>query len=161
MKKIVKIFICIGFVSILVFHLLPIKAHIIYLNSIDGQILQIDSFKGSPLLVTFWATTCHICVEEIPNLVKLHEELNQYGFEIIAIAMSYDPPYRVVELSKNKKIPYLIAIDIKADAELAFGKISATPTNFLIDSNGKIIKKYVGAMDFNKLRSKIKKLLST
>ena len=55
----------------------------------------------------------------------------------------------------------LIAIDIKADAELAFGKISATPTKFLIDSNGKIIKKYVGAMDFNKLRSKIKKLLST
>ena len=40
--------------------------------------------------------------------------------------MSYDPPNRVVELSKNKKIPYLIAIDIKADAELAFGKISAT-----------------------------------
>ena len=161
MKKIVKIFICIGFVSILVFHLLPIKAPNIYLNSIDGQKLQIDSFEGSPLLVTFWATTCHICVEEIPNLVKLHEELNQYGFEIIAIAMSYDPPNRVVELSKNKKIPYLIAIDIKADAELAFGKISATPTNFLIDSNGKIIKKYVGAMDFNKLRSKIKKLLST
>ena len=150
-----------GFISVLVFHLLPIKAPNIYLNFIDGQKLQIDSFKGSPLLVTFWATTCHICIEEIPNLVKLHEELNQYGFEIIAIAMSYDPPNRVVELSKNKKIPYLIAVDIEADADIAFGKINATPTNFLIDSNGKIINKYVGVMDFSKLRSKIIKLLNT
>ena len=98
MKKIVKIFICIGFVSILVFHLLPIKAPNIYLNSIDGQKLQIDSFKGSPLLVTFWATTCHICVEEIPNLVKLHEELklglnNSQGIDSDNDIISIDDKY--------------------------------------------------------------------
>ena len=80
---------------------------------------------------------------------------------LIALYIEFFLGFKPCKLCTYQRIPYLIAIDIKADAELAFGKISATPTNFLIDSNGKIIKKYVGAMDFNKLRSKIKKLLST
>lgn len=161
MKKILKICIYIILAFYLVFYLVPTKAPNVYLNFIDGQEFQIKSFEGNPLLVTFWSTTCAICLEEIPRLAKLYEELNEYGFEIIAIAVSNDPPNRVVELSKNKKIPYRVALDINADAEKAFGKIRYTPTNFLIDRNGKIIKRYVGKMEINKLRSKIKRLLNT
>lgn len=161
MKEILKNCIYIILVFYLVFYLVPKKVPNVYLNFIDGQEFQIKSFEGNPLLVTFWSTTCAICLEEIPRLAKLYEELNEYGFEIIAIAVSNDPPNRVVELSKNKKIPYRVALDINADAEKAFGKIRYTPTNFLIDRNGKIIKRYVGKMEINKLRSKIKRLLNT
>ena len=102
-----------------------------------------------------------MCLEEIPRLTKLYDELNKDGFEIIGIAMSYDPPNRVIALSEKKKIPYPIALDISADAEMAFGKIKATPTNFLISADGKIIQRFVGIMDIDSLRSKIKKLLQT
>jgi glutathione peroxidase-family protein len=44
---------------------------------------------------------------------------------------------------------------------MAFGKIKATPTNFLISADGKIIQRFVGIMDIDSLRSKIKKLLQT
>ena len=103
--------------------------------------------------------TCSICLEEIPHLTKLHNDANKYGLEIIGVAMSYDPPNRVVELSKKKKIPYPIALDINSYAESAFGNIKATPTNFLIDNNGYIIQRFVGKIDIDSLRSKIKKLI--
>ena len=161
MRKILKISVYLAFVSSLLFYLIPTKAPNISLNFIDGQTVDIDSFKGKPLLVTFWSTTCSTCLEEVPRLSKLYDELNKDGFEIIGIAMSYDPPNRVIALSKKRKIPYPIALDINADAEMAFGKIKATPTNFLINADGKIIQRFVGIMNIDSLRSKIKKLLQT
>ena len=140
-------------------YFIPSKAPGIYLSFIDGQTVNVRSYQGKPLLVTFWSITCSLCLEEIPKLTELYSELNPYGFEIIGIAMSYDPPNRVVELSKKRKIPYSIALDINSDAEMAFGRIRATPTNFLIDTDGKIVQRNIGTLNIKKLRSKIKKLL--
>ena len=114
----------------LALHLIPSKAPNIHLNFINGQTINVHSYKGKPLLVTFWSITCTFCLEEIPALTKLYNELNPHGFEIIGIAMSYDPPNRVIELSKKRKIPYSIALDINSDAEKAFGNIRTTPTSF-------------------------------
>ena len=156
MKKILEISICLAFALGLVLYLLPTKAPNVNLNLIDGQTVNIDSYKGRPLLITFWSITCSVCLEEIPHLAKLHNDANNYGLEIIGIAMSYDPPNRVVELSKKKKIPYPIALDINSYAESVFGNIQATPTNFLIDNDGYIIQRFVGKIDIDSLRSKIK-----
>ena len=145
----------------LALHLIPSRAPDIHLNFINGQTINVHSYKGKPLLVTFWSITCTFCLEEIPALTKLYNELNPHGFEIIGIAMSYDPPNRVVELSKKRKIPYSIALDINSDAEMAFGRIRATPTNFLIDADGKIVQRNIGTLNIKQLRSKIKKLLQT
>ena len=113
-KKILKIFIFLIIVSSLMLYFIPSKAPGIYLSLIDGQTVNVRSYQGKPLLVTFWSITCSLCLEEIPKLTELYSELNPYGFEIIAIAMSYDPPNRVVELSKKRKIPYSIALDINS-----------------------------------------------
>ena len=145
----------------LALHLIPSKAPNIHLNFINGQTINVHSYKGKPLLVTFWSITCTFCLEEIHALTKLYNELNPHGFEIIGIAMSYDPPNRVIELSKKRKIHYSIAIDINSDAEKAFGNIRTTPTSFLINSDGKIVQHNVGTMNMKKLRSKIKRLLQT
>ena len=161
MKKLLKISAFLMIIAGLALHLIPNKAPDIHLNFINGQTINVHSYKGKPLLVTFWSITCTFCLEEIPALTKLYNELNPHGFEIIGIAMSYDPPNRVIELSKKRKIPYSIALDINSDAEKAFGNIRTTPTSFLINSDGKIIQHNVGAMNMKKLRSKIKRLLQT
>ena len=145
----------------LTLHLIPSRAPDIHLNFINGQTVNVHSYKGKPLLVTFWSITCTFCLEEIPALTRLYNELNPHGLEIIGIAMSYDPPNRVIELSEKRKIPYSIALDINSDAETAFGNIRATPTSFLINSDGKIVQHNVGTMNIKKLRSKIKRLLQT
>tara|TARA_B100001250_G_scaffold400998_1_gene412318 strand:- start:4443 stop:4928 length:486 start_codon:yes stop_codon:yes gene_type:complete len=161
MKKLLKVSACLAIVSSLILYVIPDKAPDVYLNFIDGQKVNIKSYRGNPLLVTFWSITCSYCLKEIPELTRLYNELNPYGFEIIGIAMSYDQPNKVIELSKKKQIPYSIALDINSDAEQAFGSIRTTPTSFLIDPNGKIIQHNVGTMNLKKLRSKIKKLLQT
>ena len=139
----------------------PDKAPDISLNIIDGRKIEFSSLRGNPLLVTFWSTTCSTCIKEMPHLVELYKQLNKDGLEIIGIAMPYDPPNRVLELTERKEIPYPIALDIEGVASKAFGNISATPTSFLIDSLGNIIQQKTGEMDIEQLRIKIKKLLQT
>ncbi len=133
----------------------------ISLNIIDGRKIRIDSMKGKPLLVTFWSTTCSTCIKEMPHLVELYNRFSKDGLEIIGIAMPYDPPNRVLELTKKRALPYPIALDIEGFASKAFGNIDVTPTSFLIDSFGNIIQQKTGEMDIEQLRVKIKKLLQT
>ena len=133
----------------------------ISLNIIDGRKIKIDSMKGKPLLVTFWSTTCSTCIKEMPHLVELYNQFNKDGLEIIGIAMPYDPPNRVLELTKKRALPYPIALDIEGFASKAFGNVEVTPTSFLIDSFGNIIQQKTGEMDLEQLRVKIKKLLQT
>ena len=133
----------------------------ISLNIIDGRKIKIASMKGKPLLVTFWSTTCSTCIKEMPHLVELYNQFNKDGLEIIGIAMPYDPPNRVLELTKKRALPYPIALDIEGLASKAFGNIDVTPTSFLIDSFGNIIQQKTGEMDLEQLRVKIKKLLQT
>lgn len=127
----------------------------INLNSIDGRIINPQNYKGQTTLVTFWASTCTTCVSEMPHLIELYNELKHDGFEIIAIAMSYDPPNRVVELSSSKKLPYSIVLDIDGNAAQAFGDIQATPTSFLIGPDGKIIERMTGKINIDSLRQQI------
>lgn len=137
------------------------KAPDISLSIIDGRKLETISLQGSPYLVTFWSTTCSTCIKEMPHLVALYNELNVDGFEIIGIAMPYDPPNMVLKLAEMQNIPYPIALDIQGEALKAFGDINVTPTSFLIDSMGNIVQTKTGVINIEDLRSQIKQLLET
>lgn len=128
-------------------------------NTIDGRQLDIKSLRGKPLLVTFWATTCTGCLKELPHLIELYHALAPAGFEIIGVAMAYDPPSQVVEMTTRKQIPYPIALDIDSSIADAFGNVMLTPTSFLIDPDGKIIQHKIGEMNMEKLNLQIRKLI--
>ena len=150
-----------AFVYLLSRSQVPSETPDISVSAIDGRKIHFKSMQGKPFLVTFWATTCSMCLKEMPHLVELYDELNKEGFEIVGIAMSYDPPNRVVALSEQKNIPYTIALDIDGSAAKAFGDVYTTPTSFLINANGQIIQHNTGVMNMNNLRLKIRELLAT
>lgn len=127
--------------------------------SIDGRKLNLADYRGKPLLVTFWATTCPGCIKEMPHLIELYEELHPRGFEIISIAMDYDPPNQVLAMSKARDIPYHVALDIHAEAARAFGDVRLTPTSFLIAPDGRIVYQKIGEMDMAKVRQDILEML--
>ena len=133
----------------------------ITLVTIKGERLPLDAYRGRPLLVTFWATTCPGCIKEMPHLIELYEELHPRGLEIIGIAMDYDPPNLVIAMTKERAIPYPIALDIQADAARAFGDVRVTPTTFLIAPDGHIAHKKTGALDMNLIRQTIQDMLVT
>lgn len=128
------------------------------LHIIDGYKLELNSLKGKPVLVTFWATTCPTCVKEIPHLSKLYQELGNEIFEIIAIAMPYDPPNLVVSMAEKRNIPYPVALDIQGEAVKAFGDVMVTPTSFLIDTQGNIVEERKGELDIEALKQKVREL---
>ena len=127
----------------------------IELKTIDGQTIKLKELQGQPVLVTFWATTCKGCLKEMPLLISLYNELKPQGLEIVGIAMSYDPPNRVLDLTRRKQIPYPVALDIDGNAANAFGNVNLTPTSFLIAPDGKIVKYKIGKMDINNIKKDI------
>jgi peroxiredoxin len=129
------------------------------LLTITGQTLRLSSFKGKPVIVTFWATDCAACVKEIPDLIDLYHYYHDKGLEIIAIAMYYDPPNHVVEMSKAKQIPYHVALDLRAEHARAFGEVRLTPTTFVIDADGVIVQQITGAFKPAELSRLIETLL--
>lgn len=96
----------------------------------------------------------------MPHLVELYHEMHEQGLEIIGIAMPYDRPDYIMEMVKQKKLPYPIAFDLKGEAVLAFGKVSLTPTSFLIDDKGKIVKKKIGEMKMEVWKKRINLILN-
>lgn len=129
---------------------------------IDGRELRLEALNGQAVLITFWATTCLECRREIPDLIALYNELGPSGLEIIAVAMPYDPPNRVLETARLMNLPYPVALDIHGDAVRAFGNVEATPASFLISTDSRIVMRHTGAMDIARLRKQILRfLLST
>lgn len=132
----------------------------ITVSTIRGEKIPLSTLRGRPVLVNFWATTCPGCIKEMPHLVELYKELSPKGFEIIGIAMSYDPPNQVIALTDARKLPYPIALDIKGDAARAFGDVRLTPSSFLIAPDGRIVHQKIGEMNMPKVRTMIVDMLA-
>lgn len=128
-------------------------------DGLDGHKLDLAQYRGRPLLVTFWSTDCPGCVEEMPHLVKLYNELGPKGFNLVAIAMAGDVPKQVRIMKQERHLSYTIGIDSDGSAAKAFGDVQLTPTSFLINPQGRIVQQKVGNLDFTKLRSHIQGML--
>jgi glutathione peroxidase-family protein len=64
-----------------------------------------------------------------------------------------------LELATQLKLPFPVALDIRGEASTAFGSVEGTPTSFLLDSDGKLVKRYIGAINLDKLEKKIDQLM--
>jgi peroxiredoxin len=126
---------------------------------LKGNSISLKSLQGSPLLVTFWASNCGTCMKEFPELVSLYNEFSDKGLNMIGIAMPYDMPRAVTEVSQYYSVPYPLVLDSSSEATSAFGGVQNTPTSFLIGPNGKIELHTVGAVEISYIRENILKLL--
>lgn len=128
-------------------------------ETLDGRTLTLEQLRGKPVLVTFWATTCPGCVEEIPHLIDLYRELHPKGLEIIAVAMAYDPPEQVRAMAQQRQIPYPIVLDRTERIAREFDNVQLTPTSVLVSPEGNIVQYRLGLLDMSKLRSTITEML--
>lgn len=128
-------------------------------QTLDGRTLTLEQFRGKPVLVTFWATTCPSCVEEMPHLIDLYREMNPKGLEIIGVAMAYDPPEQVRAMAKQRQIPYPIVLDSQERIAREFDNVRLTPTTVLISPQGRIAHYRLGLLDMPKLRETLQEML--
>jgi peroxiredoxin len=129
-------------------------------STLSGQQLTMPSLRGKVVLVKFWATSCVTCVAQMPTNIENFNEFHDKGFEIVAVAMQYDPANYVVNFVETRKIPFTVALDTRGLVARAFGDVKLTPTAFLIDKQGQIIKRYVGEYDHAEFRATLEKALA-
>jgi peroxiredoxin len=115
--------------------------------------------QGRVTLVNFWATSCTSCVAEMPQLIATHNKFKAQGFETLAVAMSYDPPSYVVNFTETRQLPFKVAIDNTGRVAKAWGDVKLTPTTYVVNKRGQIVKRYVGEPDFAELHRLIESLL--
>ena len=127
---------------------------------LDGSRLTSSQLQGKVSLINFWATSCTTCVAEMPDLAATHAKFQARGYETIAVAMQYDPPSYVVNFAQSRQLPFKVAIDNTGALARDWGDVKLTPTTFLVDNQGRIVKRYVGTPDFQELHQLIEKLLA-
>lgn len=126
---------------------------------LDGSRMNTADLQGRVTLVNFWATSCTSCVAEMPQLIATHNKFKAQGFETLAVAMSYDPPSYVVNFTETRQLPFKVAIDNTGRVAKAWGDVKLTPTTYVVNKRGQIVKRYVGEPDFAELHRLIESLL--
>ena len=127
---------------------------------LDGSSRTTADLKGKVTLVNFWATSCTTCVAEMPKIISTYDKYQARGYDTLAVAMSYDPPSYVVNYAQTRKLPFKVAIDNTGAVAKAWGDVQLTPTTYLVNKRGEIVKRYVGEPNFAELHQLIEKLLA-
>lgn len=129
-------------------------------TTITGEQLSMADLKGKVVLVKFWATSCVTCVKQMPDTIAYYDEYHDQGYETIAVAMDYDPPNYVLNFAQTRKLPFRVALDTKGEIAHAFGDVRLTPTAFLVDRQGRIVKRYLGEYDKAEFRAAVENALA-
>lgn len=150
-----------GLVGLIALVVLALAGYALWLNqpsapqvaytSLKGQTTSNSALRGKVVLVNFWATSCSGCVEEMDGIKQTWLRYAPKGYETVAVAMNYDPPNYVKAFVDQRGLPFFVTLDVNGDIAKAYGDIQLTPTSFLIGKDGKIIKRFVGNLDFKEL----------
>lgn len=136
------------------------KAPDVTFTDLQGNKLHTQDLRGKVVMVNFWATSCTTCVKEMPKMAETYNKYKDRGLEFVAVAMSYDPPNYVLNYAETRKLPFKVALDTSGELARSFGNVQMTPTTFVIDKQGNIIKRYLGEPDWPALYALLEQSLT-
>jgi peroxiredoxin len=112
------------------------------LQSLDGKTVSLSSYKGKLVFLSFWATWCGPCKQELPSLQAMYARLKGKGFEILAVDIREERA-AVSNFVKANGMTFPVLLD--SSGTVAHGwDAGSIPTNYIIDRNGKILARVVG-----------------
>ena len=122
----------------------PLRAADFSVTDTSGKVHKLSQYKGKWVLVNFWATWCPPCLEEIPDLIALHEN-KKNNLVVLGIAMDYRNPDQVKDFADGLLVSYPIILgDRKMAAQI--GPVDGLPTTYLYNAQGKLVAHQLGAI---------------
>lgn len=113
------------------------------LRTLDGQTVKLSALRGKPVLVNFWATWCPPCRAEMPYLQQVHEKWTTKGLVLLAIDLEEDTE-TIRKFMTELNLSMTVPLDTDGRVGKAYG-ITGIPETFLIDKDGIIRQKIIGA----------------
>jgi cytochrome c biogenesis protein CcmG/thiol:disulfide interchange protein DsbE len=136
------------------------KAPDFELADISGKTVRLSDFAGKVVLLDFWATWCPPCRDEVPDFVRLQAKYRQQGVQVVGLSLDAEGAKVVRPFAEeyNVNYPMLLA---NAGTAAQFGGILGIPTTFVLDRQGRIVKKFIGRTELKTFEEAIKPLLET
>ncbi|MBL4711063.1 MAG: TlpA family protein disulfide reductase [Gammaproteobacteria bacterium] len=115
----------------------------------DDDKKKLSDYKGSVILLNFWATWCPPCIREMPSMELLNQQLKGEKFKILAINQMEDVDQVFVFSGQLEvDLTFDILFDSTSDVARKYA-VRGLPTTYLIDKQGKIRYRAIGGRDFN------------
>ncbi len=130
------------------------------LKDVDGNVVSSEQFKGKVIVVDFWATWCGPCRTEIPGYVALQKKYRDAGLVVVGVSLDQQGPGVVKKFITTQKVDYQIVMGTDEVVE-AFGGMDAIPTTFIIDRDGNIRDRKVGAEPEEEFEARLKQFLKS
>ncbi len=125
---------------------------------VSGKQVSSEVFANKALLITFFATWCPPCIQEVPTLIQLHQEFGPDGFSVVGLSVDQEGPKVVARLVSKYSINYpVLMADNKTTR--SFGGVYGIPVSFLVNKKGNVVKRYTGYVPHSILMKDIKKVL--
>jgi peroxiredoxin len=139
----------------------PASVDNVRFSALSGETFSTSDLRGKVVLVNFWATYCTSCISEMPKFIEAHQRFAPRGYETVAVAVRQDDPARVAQFVTKRGLPFRVAMDTSGDAARHFGNVRLTPTSFLIDRQGRVLRRYVGEPNWSELDQLVEKALGS
>jgi peroxiredoxin len=114
---------------------------------LDGKMVRLSDHRGKTVLVNIWATWCPSCVDEMPSMEKLYRKLNGENFEILAVSIDGLGETVVAPFMKKYQLTFPALIDSEGAIRMGY-RTTGVPESFIIDKNGMLVQKIVGAINW-------------
>ena len=129
------------------------------LQDLEGNQVALSDFQGKKVLLNFWASWCGPCRAEIPHMVKLYNELEGEGFEIVAVNIGEDPS-KVRKFVQEYRMPFPVLLDRTGQVGRMYA-VRGIPTSYFIDEKGFILGRHVGTLSDALLRQYVSQLMQS
>ena len=127
-------------------------------EDVDGEIHHFSDYAGQPILMIFWATDCPACVQELPELIALHEEYSEKGLVMLGFSLPHDTPSHIKAMREARGLPYTLIWDSEGEISSAFNNVRVTPTHYLISPEGKIVMRKIGVLNKESVSEQLVKM---
>lgn len=114
----------------------------------SGDTVSLSQFDGEVVLLNIWATWCLPCEQEMPSIQRLHDELTREGLQVVAVSTDAGDPDGVRRWLADRKLTFGVLQDRTHNIERIY-QTTGVPESFVIDRHGVIVKKVIGALEWD------------
>jgi peroxiredoxin/YHS domain-containing protein len=130
------------------------------LEDLAGKTVELEDYRGQVVLVDFWATWCVPCRKTMPELQRVHERYRPRGFTVLGVSIDEEGAKRVKPYLKGRKLTYPMLLDLSDHPAWEAFRVKAVPAAFLLDREGRIVRRWLGAVDVAEIEAEVERLLA-